>query len=46
MLILRPIIFKSRLKSDVFVILGPFRENNYYINFNKKSKGIVLNIFQ
>ena len=45
MLTLRPIIFKSRLESNIFIILGPSRENNYYINFNRRLKGVALNIF-
>jgi len=39
-------MFKSRLKSNIFIVLGPSRENNYYINFNRRLKGITLNIFQ
>ena len=44
-LTLRPIIFKFRLESDIFIVLGPSRENNYYINFNGRLKGVVLNVF-
>ena len=45
MLTPRPIIFKSKLESDVFIVLGPSRENNYYINFNGRLKGVALNVF-
>jgi len=38
-------MFKSRLESNVFIILGPSRENNYYIDFNGRLKGIALNVF-
>ena len=38
-------IFKSRLESDAFVV-KPSRESNCCIDFNKRSKGVTLNMFQ
>jgi len=38
-------MFKSRLESNIFIILGPSRENNYCINFNRRLKGVALNVF-